>query len=68
MNIEGVPFVTVRTGNEAVIDLKEWFGDDAAYLTWKGVDVADEDMQALAISSHQIDGEGSDGICQEGSA
>lgn len=58
MNIEGMPFVTVKTGSEAVIDLKEWFGDDAAYLTWKDINMTDEDKTALGITSSEIDSEG----------
>ncbi len=58
MNIEGVPFVTVKTGEDTSLDMKDWFGDDSAYLTWEGIEVAEEDRESLGISSCEIGPEG----------
>lgn len=37
MNVEGVPFETVKVGSEARVDLKALFGDDAATLKFLSV-------------------------------
>lgn len=58
MNVEGVPFTTVKTGSEAVIDLSKWFGEDARHLTWTGSEAEKDDQKALGLSKCEIDSEG----------
>lgn len=49
MNIEGTPFVQVPKGKETALDLRIWFGDDAASLTWLGIEIDPADREALGI-------------------
>lgn len=50
MNIEGTPFVTVKTGETVDVDLSEWFGADAVYMSYIGAEIGAEDMSALGIT------------------
>ncbi|MCQ2147759.1 MAG: S8 family serine peptidase [Bacteroidales bacterium] len=52
MNIEGVPFVTVKTGESVSVDLSEWFGSDASYLTMTGVEISDAAKSTLGITDN----------------
>ncbi|MBR1573530.1 MAG: S8 family serine peptidase [Bacteroidales bacterium] len=54
MNIEGTPFVMVPKGQEAAVDLREWFGDDAPVLTWLGIDIPAADREALGIEGTPV--------------
>ncbi len=49
MNIEGTPFVTVKAGETASIDLTEWFGSDVAHMTITGVETSPEDKISLGM-------------------
>ena len=50
MSIEGTPFTTVKSGEDASIDLTPYFGGNAANLTWLGVDIPAAEKEALGIS------------------
>ncbi|MCF0176028.1 MAG: S8 family serine peptidase [Bacteroidales bacterium] len=54
LNIEGVPFTTVKTGQEAVVDLSAWFGSDANHLTWLGVEIPEADRKAIGLSGDAV--------------
>lgn len=50
MNIEGVPFVTVKTGESTSIDLNTILGGDAQHLTITGIEISSADKNAVGIS------------------
>ncbi|MCQ2164845.1 MAG: S8 family serine peptidase [Bacteroidales bacterium] len=49
MNVEGVPFVTVKTGTDASIDLRRLLGEDAAKIAIKEVSISSRDSEALGL-------------------
>lgn len=51
MNVEGVPFVTVKTGSDASIDLRPFLGEDAAALTIKEVSISSKDREAIGLTT-----------------
>lgn len=51
MNVSGVPYTTVKVGSETGIDLMKYFGEDAEYLTFTGVDIDSKAKSSLGISS-----------------
>lgn len=50
MNIEGVPFVTVKTGENTDIDLCSLLGGDAEHITVTSVEISSADKNAVGIS------------------
>lgn len=54
MNIEGVPFVTVKVGEEVSVDLADWLGADAAWMTVTGVEISAEDREALGLENDPV--------------
>lgn len=51
MNVEGVPFATIQVGQDAEIDLKSLFGDDAATLAYIGAEASADAKASLGLSS-----------------
>lgn len=51
MQIEGTPCLKVSTSNLELITLTQYFGGSAKNLTYTGVEMSQEDMQKLGITS-----------------
>jgi len=51
MNVEGVPYTSVKVGQEASVDLKELFGEDAASLAWLGASASSAAKESLGLSA-----------------
>lgn len=51
MQIEGTPSAVVETGKKCAVDLKEYFGESAADMTFLGVTFDDEAKKALGMAS-----------------
>lgn len=49
MNIEGIPTLSVKFGNERSYSLDRYFGEGSEYLTYESVEMDRETMQALGI-------------------
>lgn len=51
MKIEGMPCLTAEIGREQWLDVSEYFGTSAVNLTYLGVEVSDEDREALGLAA-----------------
>lgn len=51
MKIEGMPCLTAEIGREQWIDVSEYFGTSAVNLTYLGVEVSDQDREALGLAA-----------------
>jgi hypothetical protein len=51
MNIEGTPSVMVQAGQSCSVDLKQYFGESAADITYLDVEFDDEARKALGLAS-----------------
>lgn len=49
MQIEGTPCLTAMIGEEQTLDLSGFFGSGASDLTYTGVEISSEDMEALGL-------------------
>ena len=63
MQIEGTPSVMVRTGEECTVDLKEFFGESAADITYLDVTIDDTAKKALGLASKPTVKKGALQIC-----
>lgn len=51
MQIEGTPCLKVSTGKLELIILTQHFGGSAQNLTYRGVEISEEDMEKLGMTS-----------------
>ena len=63
MQIEGTPSVMVRTGEDCTVDLKEFFGESAADITYLEVSIDDTAKKALGLASKPTVKKGALQIC-----
>ena len=54
MQIEGTPSAVIKSGAEAEIPLKDYFGGHAADLTYLGIDVSATAKESLGISADPV--------------
>lgn len=54
MSLEGTPCLTVRYNEEGWYELKDFFGESASNLTYKGVTMKSADMSSLGLSTKTL--------------
>ena len=54
MQIEGTPYIIAETGKAQRIDLASVFGGNASGLTYTGVEISDEDYNALGLATDPV--------------
>lgn len=54
MQIEGTPFVCIKTGEESAVDLSPYFGGNAANLTYTSVSISDEGAESIGTDQETL--------------
>lgn len=57
LQVEGTPYVTVTSGQEAEIDLKKYFGDGASQLYFKSVTSSQTERMAIELQKSEVVGD-----------